>query len=92
MSVVLETIMSRLVTNKKPFEWVRDEPTEDDLRHIQKEGKESPSIYDELDLRGQMIDELQAGRAVLKTWRGSYAKVLAVVYPCLLYTSDAADE
>jgi hypothetical protein len=81
MSVVLETIMRRLVTNKKPFEWVRDQPTEDDLRHIQKEGKESPSIYDELDLRGQMIDELQAGRAVLKTWRGGYAKVLAVVYP-----------
>jgi len=60
---------------------VRDEPTEEDLRHIQKEGKESPSIYDELDLRGQMIDELQAGRAVLKTWRGGYAKVLAIVYP-----------
>lgn len=81
MSVVLETIMRRLVTNKKPFEWVRDEPTEEDLRHIQKEGKESPSIYDELDLRGQMIDELQAGRAVLKTWQGPFAKVLAVVYP-----------
>jgi len=70
-----------MVHSKKPFEWVRDEPTEEDLRHIQKEGKESPSIYDELDLRGQMIDELQAGRAVLKTWRGGYAKVLAVVYP-----------
>jgi len=81
MSVVLETIMKRMVHSKKPFEWVRDEPTEEDLRHIQKEGKESPSIYDALDLRGQMIDELQAGRAVLKTWRGSYAKVLAVVYP-----------
>jgi hypothetical protein len=91
MSVVLETIMRRMVHTKKPFEWVRDEPTEDDLRHIQKEGKESPSIYDALDLRGQMIDELQAGRAVLKVWRGSassslgmqgsYAKVLAVVYP-----------
>ena len=73
--------MRRMVNTKKPFEWVRDEPTEDDLRHIQKEGKESPSIYDELDLRGQMIDELQAGRAVLKTWRGGYAKVLAIVYP-----------
>jgi len=73
--------MRRLVTNKKPFEWVRDEPTEEDLKHIQREGKESPSIYDELDLRGQMIDELQAGRAVLKVWRGGYAKVLAVVYP-----------
>jgi len=81
MSVVLESIMKRMVNTKKPFEWVRDEPTEEDLRHIQKEGKESPSIYDELDLRGQMIDELQAGRAVLKTWRGGYAKVLAVVYP-----------
>lgn len=81
MSVVLETIMRRLVTNKKPFEWVRDEPTEEDLRHIQKEGKESPSIYDALDLRGQMIDELQAGRAVLKVWRGPFAKVLAIVYP-----------
>ena len=81
MSVVLETIMKRMVNTKKPFEWVRDDPTEDDLRHIQKEGKESPSIYDELDLRGQMIDELQAGRAVLKTWQGPFAKVLAVVYP-----------
>lgn len=81
MNVVLETIMKRMVNTKKPFEWVRDDPTEDDLRHIQKEGKESPSIYDELDLRGQMIDELQAGRAVLKTWQGPFAKVLAVVYP-----------
>jgi hypothetical protein len=81
MSVVLETIMRRMVRTKKPFEWVRDEPTEDDLRHIQKEGKESPSMYDALDLRGQRIDELKAGRAVLKTWQGPFAKVLAVVYP-----------
>lgn len=82
MSLVLETIMKRLVTtNGKPFEWVRDEPTAEDLRHIQKEGKETPSIYDALDLRGQMIDDLRAGKAVLKTMRGPFAKVLAVVYP-----------
>lgn len=83
MSVVLETIMKKLVNTKngKSFEWVRDEPTAEDLRHIQKEGKETPSIYDALDLRGQMIDDLRAGKAVLKTMRNQYAKVLAVVYP-----------
>jgi hypothetical protein len=72
--------MKKLVT-KNSFEWVRDEPTAEDLRHIQKEGKETPSIYDALDLRGQMIDDLRAGKAVLKTMRNQYAKVLAVVYP-----------
>jgi hypothetical protein len=75
---VLEGIVQRL--QKGAFEWVRDEPTADDLEHIQKEGN-SPSQFDPLGLRKQMIDDLASGKAVLKVKRGPFAKVLAVVYP-----------
>lgn len=79
MSAVLEGIVQKLRT-KSPFEWVRDEPTAEDLEHIQREGL-SPSQFDPLGLRRQMIDNLSNGTAVLKTKRGPFAKVLAVVAP-----------
>jgi hypothetical protein len=75
---VLEGIVHRL--QKGSFEWVRDEPTPDDLEHIQREGN-SPSQFDPLGLRKQMTDDLASGKAVLKVKRGPFAKVLAVVYP-----------
>lgn len=75
---VLEGIVQRL--KKGTFEWVRDEPTAEDLEHIKREGN-SPSQFDPLGLRKQMTDDLASGKAVLKTKRGPFAKVLAVVYP-----------
>ena len=76
---VLEGIVQRLNV-KTPFEWVRDEPTAEDLEHIKREGN-SPSQFDPLGLRKQMTDDLASGKAILKTKSGPFAKVLAVVYP-----------
>jgi hypothetical protein len=75
---VLEGIVQKL--KKGTFEWVRDEPTAEDLEHIKREGN-SPSQFDPLGLRKQMTDDLASGKAVLKTKSGPFAKVLAVVYP-----------
>lgn len=75
---ILEGIVQKLKVT--PFEWVRDEPTPEDLEHINREGN-SPSQFDPLGLRKQMTDELASGKAILKTKSGPFAKVLAVVYP-----------
>jgi hypothetical protein len=77
----LETVVNSIRKRKDtPFTWVRDEPTEDDLQHIIKEGVETPSEFDPLHLRKQVIDDLVSGKAKLVTKRGPYAKVLAIVY------------
>ena len=78
MSLVLEEIIQSM--KQSPFEWVRDEPTVEDLDHIQKEGN-APSQFDPLGLRKQMTDDLASGKAILKTKSGPFAKVLAIVYP-----------
>jgi hypothetical protein len=79
MSAVLEGIVQKLKV-KLPFEWVRDEATVEDLQHIQREGT-TPSQFDPLELRKQMLDDLASGKAVLRTKRGPFAKVLAIVSP-----------
>ena len=78
--LVLDTIVDKIQTDSKPFIWVRDEPTEDDINHLKKEGSE-PSKFDTNGLKKQMMDDLAAGKAKLITKSGPYAKVLAVVYP-----------
>ena len=79
--LVLDTIVDKIQTNtKNAFTWVRDEPTEDDLNHLKKEGNE-PSDFDTNGLKKQMMYDLAAGKAKLITKSGPYAKVLAVVYP-----------
>ena len=81
--LVLDTIVDKIQTSakaKNAFIWVRDEPTEDDLNHLKKEGSE-PSEFDTNGLKKQMIQHLAAGKAKLITKSGPYAKVLAVVYP-----------
>lgn len=81
--LVLDTIVDKIQTSanaKNAFTWVRDEPTEDDLNHLKKEGSE-PSEFDTNGLKKQMMDDLAAGKAKLITKSGPYAKVLAVVYP-----------
>ena len=70
---VLEGIVQKL--KKGPFEWVRDEPTAEDLEHIKREGN-SPSQFDPLGLRKQMTDDLASGKAVLKTKSGPFIPIL----------------
>jgi hypothetical protein len=72
----LETLVSRI--DRTHYEWVRDEPTEQDLDHILKEL--APSPFDSK-LREEVYNDLKAGKATLVTKRGPTAKVLAIVYP-----------
>jgi len=78
--MALETIVAKINTAK--YTWVRDEPNDDDLSYLTKQALES-SVYDPLNLREQMFNDLQAGKAklVCKVGLSPPAKVLAVVYP-----------
>ena len=60
--------------------WVDDQPTQDDLYHIIREGS-STSEFDSNNLRKEVLRDLQANRAKLVTKNSKIAKVLAVVYP-----------
>jgi len=79
--MALETIVAKINTAK--YTWVRDEPNEDDLSYILKQGLQTPSPFDPLELRKQVFQDLQAGRAklVCKVGLSPPAKVLAIVYP-----------
>lgn len=72
----LETLVARI--DRTHYEWVRDEPTQEDLDHILKETEPSP--FDSK-LRAEVYNDLKAGKARLVTKRGPTAKVLAIVYP-----------
>ena len=74
--LVMETILEHI--QRKPFPWVDDQPTEDDLDHILKQTADS---FDRLKLKDSMIDDLRKGKVTLVTKSGPYAKVLALVYP-----------
>ena len=79
--MALETIVAKINTQK--YTWVRDEPNEDDLSYILKQGLQTPSPFDPLELRKQVFQDLQAGKAklVCKVGLSPPAKVLAIVYP-----------
>jgi hypothetical protein len=79
--MALETIVAKINTAK--YTWVRDEPTEDDLSYILKQGLQTPSAFDPLNLREQVFQDLRAGKAklVCRVGMSPPAKVLAVVYP-----------
>jgi hypothetical protein len=72
----LETLVARI--DRTHYEWVRDEPTQEDISHILKETEPSP--FDSI-LRAEVYNDLKAGKARLVTKRGPTAKVLAIVYP-----------
>lgn len=78
MHPVLQTIHNNLKSAKKVV-WIRDEPTDDDIEHVLKEGS-SDSQFDPLRLRAATLADLKAGKAKLVTRRCYNAKVLAVVY------------
>jgi hypothetical protein len=63
---------------RKPFPWVDDQPTGEDLDHILKQTSDE---FDRLRLKDTMLQDLRRGKASLLTKSGPYAKVLAVVYP-----------
>jgi hypothetical protein len=63
-----------------PAKWVRDEPTQEDIQHILKEGYET-SKFDPLQLRKQMTEDLQHGLAELVCKRCQYGKLLVIVHP-----------
>jgi hypothetical protein len=79
--MALETIIAKI--NTKKYTWVRDEPNEDDLSYILKQGLQTPSTFDPLNLREQVFQDLRAGKATLvcKVGLDPPAKVLAIVYP-----------
>ena len=85
--LVIETILDTI--QRKPFPWVDDQPTEDDLDHILKQTSDS---FDLLKLKDSMIDDLRAGKVTLVTKSGPYAKVLALVYPDTLIPWEALGE
>ena len=79
--MALETIVAKINTEK--YTWVRDEPTDDDLSYILKQGLQTPSPFDPLKLREQVFQDLRAGKAklVCKVGLSPPAKILAIVYP-----------
>lgn len=79
--MALETIVAKINTAK--YTWVRDEPTDDDLSYILKQGLQTPSPFDPLNLREQVFKDLRAGKAklVCRVGLSPPAKILAVVYP-----------
>ena len=79
LNELVHQIGNRL-TSTKPLVWIRDEPTQEDLDHVLKEGSEYSS-FDPLGLRASVLEDLRSGRARLITKSCTVAKILAVVYP-----------
>jgi hypothetical protein len=76
MRYILDTLVECI--QRKPFPWVDDQPTGEDLDHI---FKQTSDEFDVLKLKDTMLQDLRTGKASLVTKSGPYAKVLAVVYP-----------
>ena len=79
----LPLVLKELYENFRHLEdpvWITDDPTDDDLNHVIKEGSER-SEFDPLMLRLEMLKKMQKGSAVLVTKSCRIAKVLAIVTP-----------
>jgi hypothetical protein len=87
LPIPLVTIMEKLGSAaKKPWHWVTEQPTDDDLNHLFSASNEtnvSNHLTDTTDLRIKVLDDLRAGKARLVCKRAGYAKVLVVGYPGL---------
>jgi hypothetical protein len=59
--------------------WIRDEPTQDDLNHLMKQGEASD--FDTSNLKKTTLDDLRQGKAKLITKSCAIAKMLIVAYP-----------
>lgn len=76
-------VLKELYENFRHLEdpvWITDDPTDDDLNHVIKEGSDR-SEFDPLMLRLEMLNKMQKGSAVLVTKSCRIAKVLAIVTP-----------
>ena len=80
LKTVYEEVTRRAAAQQQKVIWVNDQPTQDDLEHIMREGS-SGSEFDSNNLRNEVLRDLQAKRAKLITKRCRLGKVLAVVYP-----------
>ena len=80
LKTVYEEVTRRAAASRRQVIWVNDQPTQDDLDHIMREGS-SGSEFDSNNLRNQVLRDLQAKRAKLITKTCRLGKVLAVVYP-----------
>jgi len=80
--LVLETCVREIGHRLHGFKpvWVRDQPSQEDIDHIIKEGTD-PSPFDPLRLKKAMLDDLRNGKAQLICRRSSLAKVLLVIHP-----------
>ena len=76
MRLILDTLVDCI--QRKPFPWVDDQPTGEDLDHI---FKQTSDEFDRLKLKDTMLQDLRTGKASIVTKSGPYAKVLAIVYP-----------
>lgn len=76
---IIDQVGARLETTD-PVLWIRDEPTQEDLDHVLKEGSEV-SPFDPYELRTSVLEDLREGKARLITKSCAVAKVLAIVYP-----------
>ena len=82
LPLVLKTMYEELKNRFKETDrliWIRDEPTQDDLNHLMKQGEASE--FDTADLKKTMLDDLRQGKAKLVTKSCAIAKVLIVAYP-----------
>jgi hypothetical protein len=74
--MLLDTLVESI--QRKPFPWVDDQPTAEDLDHI---FQQTSDEFDTLKLKDTMLQDLRSGKASLITKSGPHAKVLAIVYP-----------
>ena len=83
LPLTLETSVREIgkrLSSSEPCIWVNDEPLQEDLDHLIREGSEE-SRFDPLGLRRQMLEDLRAGKAQLICRRCPLAKVLLIIYP-----------
>jgi hypothetical protein len=82
LPLVLKTIheeLKALFKKTVPLVWIRDEPTQEDLDHLMKQG--ATSEFDTSNLKKSMLDDLREGKAKLITKSCAIAKLLIVAYP-----------
>ena len=84
--MILDTILSHM--KKGSLKWSNSTPTQNDMKHIMKEGQENtpfdPSLQNQEgkeSLRMTVLKDYQLGKAQLITRTAHNVKVLALVYP-----------
>lgn len=80
LPLILSQIVSSLSHIKdKNWKWIPDQPTDEDIEHIQNSTQDSP--FDPYKLRKTMLEEYKKGKVQLVCKSGPYAKVIILGYP-----------